>query len=134
MLGLKGARTSQIHAQCHGVSWWSNTKERITWNIWNAQYIAEIKILKHLINDICKNNNSCAMRTPLIFITCLGTLATWCKEMIHLKRPWCWERLKAGGAGDDREWESWMASPTRWTWVWADREACPCCSPWGHKE
>ena len=36
-----------------------------------------------------------------------------------LKRPWCWERLKAGGEGDDRGWDGWMASPTKWTWVWA---------------
>ena len=36
-----------------------------------------------------------------------------------LERPWCWERLKAGGEGDDRGWDGWMASPTRWTWVWA---------------
>ena len=35
-----------------------------------------------------------------------------------LKRPWCWERLKAGGEGDDRGWDGWMASPTWWTWVW----------------
>jgi len=35
------------------------------------------------------------------------------------KRPWCWERLKAGGEGDDREWDGWMASPIQWTWVWA---------------
>ena len=34
------------------------------------------------------------------------------------KRPWCWERLKAGGEGDDRGWDGWMASPTQWTWVW----------------
>ena len=34
------------------------------------------------------------------------------------ERPWCWERLKAGGEGDDRGWDDWMASPTRWTWVW----------------
>ena len=34
-----------------------------------------------------------------------------------LKRPWCWERLKAGGEGDNREWGDWMASPTQWTWV-----------------
>ena len=33
------------------------------------------------------------------------------------KRPWCWERLKAGGEGDDRGWNGWMASPTQWTWV-----------------
>ena len=46
-------------------------------------------------------------------------LATWCEELTHWKRPWCWERLKAGGEGDDRGWGGWMASPTRWTWVWA---------------
>ena len=38
--------------------------------------------------------------------------------MTHLKRPWCWERLKVGGEGDDRGWEGWMASPTEWTWLW----------------
>ena len=47
------------------------------------------------------------------------TSATWCKEPTHLKRPWCWEGLKAGGEGDDRGWDGWMASPTQCTWVWA---------------
>ena len=46
-------------------------------------------------------------------------LATWCKERIHWKRPWCWERLKVGANGEDRGWDGWMASPTPWTWVWA---------------
>ena len=46
--------------------------------------------------------------------------ATWCKELTHWKRPWCWERLKAGGEGDDREWDGCMASPTQWTWVWVN--------------
>ena len=36
------------------------------------------------------------------------------------KRPWCWERLKAGGEGDNRGWDGWMALPTWWTWVWVD--------------
>ena len=45
-------------------------------------------------------------------------LATWCEELTHWKRPWCWERLKAGGEGGDRGWDGWMASPTQWTWVW----------------
>ena len=36
------------------------------------------------------------------------------------KRPWCWERLRAGGEGDDRGWNGWMASLTRRTWVWAN--------------
>ena len=50
-----------------------------------------------------------------------NTLATWCEELTHLKRPWCWERLKAGGGeGDNRGWDDWMALPTQWTWVWVD--------------
>ena len=49
-----------------------------------------------------------------------STLATWCEELTHLKRPRCWERLKAGGEGDDRGWDGWMASPTQWTWVWVN--------------
>ena len=73
-----------------------------------------------------------------------NTLATWWEELTRWKRPWCWERLKAGGEGDVRRWDGWMASPTwcwerlkaggegdvrrwdvwmasptRWTWVWA---------------
>ena len=39
-------------------------------------------------------------------------------ELTHWKRPWCWERLKAGGEGKDRGWDGWMASSTWWTWVW----------------
>ena len=48
-----------------------------------------------------------------------NTLATWCTEPTHLKRPWCWKRLKAGGEGDDRAWDGWVASLAQWTWVWA---------------
>ena len=48
----------------------------------------------------------------------LLTLVTWCEELTHLKRPWCWERLKVGGKGDNKGWDGWMASPTRWRWVW----------------
>ena len=47
-----------------------------------------------------------------------NTLATWCEKLTHWKRPWSWARLKAGGEGDDRGWYGWMASLTRWTWVW----------------
>ena len=48
-----------------------------------------------------------------------NTLATWCEESTHWKRPWCWERLKLG-EGDDRRWEGWMASWMQWTWVWVN--------------
>ena len=49
----------------------------------------------------------------------LQYMAIWWEELTHWKRPWCWERLKAGGEGDDRGCDGWMASPIRWTWVWA---------------
>ena len=42
------------------------------------------------------------------------------KELTHWKRPWCWEGLRAGGEGDDRGWDGWMASLTRCTWVWVN--------------
>ena len=49
-----------------------------------------------------------------------SSLATWWEELTHLKKPWWWERLKAGGQGDDRGWDDWMTSPTQWTWVWVN--------------
>ena len=49
-----------------------------------------------------------------------STLATSCEELTHWKRPWCWEGLGAGGEGDDRGWDGWMASQTRCTWVWVN--------------
>ena len=53
-----------------------------------------------------------------------NTLATWCEELTHLKRPWCWERLREGREVEHRGWEGWMASPTQWTWVWVDSGSC----------
>ena len=50
----------------------------------------------------------------------LQYLATSCQELTHWKRLWCWEGLEVGGEGDNREWDAWMASLTRWTWVWVN--------------
>ena len=47
-------------------------------------------------------------------------MATSCEELTHWKRFWCWEGLGAGGEGDDRVWDGWIASPTRYTWVWVN--------------
>ena len=69
-----------------------------------------------------------------------NTPATWCEELTHLKRPWCWERLRAGGEGDNRGWTGWMASPSQWTWVWASSGSWwwtgrpGVLQSWGHKE
>ena len=42
------------------------------------------------------------------------------QKLTHWKRPRCWERLKAGGEGDNKGWDGWMASPIWWTWVWVN--------------
>ena len=61
-----------------------------------------------------------------------NTLATWYEELTHLKRPWLWERLRAGGEGDDRGWDGWMASPTRWIWVWSSNTLATWCEELTH--
>ena len=80
----------------------------------------------------------CSLFTSVLLVSCLlhsssfhslenwcwswsyNTLATWCEELTQWKRPWHWEILKAGGEGDDRGWDVWMVSLTRWTWVWVN--------------
>ena len=37
------------------------------------------------------------------------------KHWLIFKRPWCWERLKVAGEGDDRGWDGWMTSLNQWT-------------------
>ena len=69
----------------------------------NKSILKEIS-LSHHWKDWCWSWNS-------------NTLATWSEEVTHLKKPRCWERLRAGGEGDDRGWDGWMASLTQWTWV-----------------
>ena len=65
-----------------------------------------------------------------------NTLATWCEELTHWKRPWCWERLKAEGEGDDRGWGGWMASLLdghefeQAPGVGDGQGSLACCSPW----
>ena len=65
-----------------------------------------------------------------------NTLATLCKDLTHWKRLWCWEGTGAEGEADNREWDGWMASLTRWTWVCVilgagDGQAgLACCNSW----
>ena len=80
----------------------------------------------------------CSLEGLMLKLKLQNTLATWCEELTHWKRPWCWERLRAGGEGDNRGWVGWMASLTQWTKVWVDSGSWwwtgrPGGS-WGHKE
>ena len=54
-------------------------------------------------------------------LQCFGCLM---RRADSFKRPRCWERLRAGGKGDNRGWDGWMASSTQWTWVSADPGVC----------
>ena len=69
-----------------------------------------------------------------------SALAPRWEELTHWKRPWRWERLRAGGEGDDRGWDGWMASLIPWTWVWVNSGSwwwtggLVCCSSWGRKQ
>ena len=64
---------------------------------------------------------------------------TWWEELTHWKRHWWWERLKAGGKGDNRGWDGWIISPTQWMslsklWEFGDQwGSLACYSPWSHK-
>ena len=67
-----------------------------------------------------------------------NTLATW--WLTHLKRPWCWERLRAGGEGDNREWDGWwyhQLDGYEFEWTLGDGDGqggLVCCDSWGRKE
>jgi len=74
----------------------------------------------HLVYDqktvLSESCLSVYILTMYIFLFKIGPMASW-EELTHWKRLWCWEGLGAGGEGDDRGWDRWMASLTRWTWV-----------------
>ena len=66
-------------------------------------------------------------------------LTTWCEELIHCKRPWCWERLKAGGEGDEGEIVGWHHQLNGHEFCWTPgvgdgQGGLAYCGPWGHKE
>ena len=73
-----------------------------SWDSWASLGCKEIQPVhgkgnqSWILKDWCWNRNS-------------NTLATWCEELTHLKRLWCWERMRAGGKGDNRGWDGWMA-------------------------
>ena len=87
--------------------WYWRRFSRVPWTARRSnQSILKKSVLNIHWKDWCWSWNS-------------NSLATWCEELTHWKIfPWCWERLRAGGEGDDRGWDVRMASLTQWTWVW----------------
>ena len=85
--------------------------------LWRCKHARETDFAKVVSPSLRENKNDAAS-THLSWNS--STLATSCKELTHWKRLWCWEGLGAGGEGDDRGWDGWMASRTHWTWVWVN--------------
>ena len=69
---------------------------------------------------IFKGHQSCVFIEGLMLKLKLQYFGQLMRRADSFERPWRWERLKAGGEGDDRGWHGWMASPTQWTWVWVN--------------
>ena len=92
-----------------------------------AVHLYEYSVMWHTIKRLlleCKFRNIYALKSFIGRTDVEAeTLILWppdAKSWLILKRPWCWERLRAGGEGDDRGWDVWMASPTQWIWVWVN--------------
>ena len=112
--------SSQGYGFSSGHVWMWELDYKESWvpkNCWFWTVVLEKTLESHLD---CKEIQLVYHWKDLFWSWNSNTLATWCEELTHLTRPWCWERLRAGGEGDDRGWDGWMASPTHWTWVWVD--------------
>ena len=81
---------------------------RVPWTAWRSNQ----SILKEISPEYSLKGLMLKLKLQYLWAS------TWCEEQTHLKGPWYWERLKAGGEGDDRGWDCWMASPSQWTWFW----------------
>ena len=108
------------------LSWWSN------WQTTNLKNIQELMLLNCGVGEdsweslgLQGDPSSPFWRRSVLWFLWKdwywgwnsSTLATLCEELTHWKRLWCWEGLGAR-EGDDRGWDDWMASLTRWSWVW----------------
>ena len=124
MYGCESWNIKSVHQRIDTSELWCWRRcLRVPWTAWRSNQ----SILNILSKDWCWNWSS-------------NTLATCCEELTHWNRPWCWERLEAGGEWDDRRWDGWMASPTQWTWVWASTRSWwwtgkpGMLHSWGRKE
>ena len=83
---------------------------RLFWVLWTARRSNQSILRKSVLN--IHERTDVEAEAPILWLPDA-------KKPTHWKRPWCWEGLGAGGEGDNRGWDGWMASPTWWTWVWA---------------
>ena len=93
------------------------------WTLWYWRRLLRVSWTARRSNQsILKKINLEYSLEELMLKLKLQYLVTWCKALTHWKRPWFWERLKAG-EGDDRGWDDWMVSSTQWKWVWVNSKS-----------
>ena len=120
--------TNGPYSRGHGLSnshvllWEMNSKEGRMLKNWCFQIVVLEKTLESALESKeikivnLKGNQPWILWKDWCWSWSSITLATWCEELTHWKRPWWWERLKAEEEGD--RWGGWMASPIQWTWTW----------------
>ena len=89
------------------------------WCFWTVVLEKTLKVpwTARRFNQSILNDNSPEYSLKGLMLKMKLQYLMWCEELTHLKRPWCWERLKVGEE-DNRGWDGWMASLTQWRWVW----------------
>ena len=144
----KKGPSSQGHgfSSSHECMWELDCEESWAPKNWCFWTVVLEKTLESPLN--CKETNQSILKeiSPgcpfevLMLRLKLQYLATSCEELTYWKRPWCCEGLAAGGEGEDRGWDGWMASLTWRIWAcvnsgsWWWTGGLACCSSWGHKE
>ena len=98
--------------QLHYYYYSYNLHINIKWNFTIYYKLSSYQICSHLISIMFFGRNYAKAETPVLW---LPHAKSWL-----IGKDWCWEGLGAGGEGDDRGWDGWMASPTRWMWVWVN--------------
>ena len=96
-------------------SWRIDAFELWCWRLLRVPWTAR-RSNQSILKEI---NPGCSLEGMMLKLK-LQYFGTSCEELTHWKRLWCWEGLGAGGEGDDKGWDGWMASLTRWTWVWVN--------------
>ena len=138
---------SQSYGFCSGHVWMWELDYKESWALKNWCFwtvVLEKTLESPLdckeIKPISPKGNHLWILEGLILKLKLNTLATWCEELTHWKRPWCWERLKVGGEGMTEDeivgWHHWL-SGHEFVQTPGDSEgqgSLACCSPWGHKK
>ena len=129
---------------------WTATRQAslfftISWSLLNPMSIESMMPSNHLILccplllllslfpsiSVFSNESVLCIRWPK-YCSFSFSISPANEEQTHWKGLCFWETLKPGGEGDNRGWDGWMASPTRWIWAWASsREVW---RPWGRKE